>query len=57
MTVELLIKQLQNLPPDATVVMDNTELFVGGTYKITGVDYDNENNFVEILTDYEERLY
>ena len=53
MTVTQLINKLKKFPPDAKVVMHNTEVFVDGMYYITKVeDATMDEPQVEIGTDY-----
>lgn len=56
MTVEKLIKKLKNIPKDAVVTMQNDERWVDGEYIVTGTEYDESANTVEIYTDYDKRI-
>lgn len=56
MTVEKLIKKLKNIPKDAVVTMQNDEQWVDGEYIISGIDYDESTNTVEIYTDHTKRI-
>ena len=56
MTVAQLINKLKKFPPDAKIVMHNTDVFVEGMYYVTKAEYDNTmgEEQVEIMTDYKK---
>lgn len=56
MTVKQLIRKLNKLPPDATVTINNDDLYVNGVYVVTGIEYWGEDNTVDIYTDYKKLL-
>lgn len=56
MTVEKLIKKFKNVPKDAVVTIRNDEMWVDGEYVVSGIDYDESTNTVEIYTDYTKRI-
>lgn len=56
MTVEKLIKKLKNIPKDAVVTIQNDKRWVDGEYVVSGIDYDEITNTVEIYTDYTKRI-
>lgn len=56
MTVKKLIKKLKDIPETATVTIQNDERWVDGEYIISGIDYDESTNTVEIYTDYTKRI-
>lgn len=53
MTVKELIKKLQKYDQDATVVVENNDLYDSGAYKATEVE-SYEEGIVYIATNYED---
>ena len=54
MKVKELIKKLKKCNQDATVIIDNNDLYLSGSYEVTKVEEYDEENFVEIATDYQK---
>ena len=49
-----MIKKLKKCNQDATVIIDNNDLYLSGSYEVTKVEEYDEENFVEIVTDYQK---
>ena len=54
MKVKELIIKLKKCNQDATVIIDNNDLYLSGSYEVTKVEEYDEENFVEIATDYQK---
>jgi len=52
MKVSTLIKKLQKMPQDAEIAVENTAMYINGTYKAIGVSFWEEENIVTIESDY-----
>jgi len=55
MTVKQLARKLSKLPQDATVTMQNNDLYLNGDYIATNVELWEENE-VRIISDYKKRI-
>lgn len=55
MTVKQLIRQLKRLPQDYDITIDNTDLFINGTYKVDSVEVDDNDKQVGIVSEYIHR--
>lgn len=57
MTVRQLMKKLIDLPPEAQVIIANDDAYNPGAYVAKYVlDYTEDENFVEIATDYKKKV-
>lgn len=55
MTVKQLARKLSKLPQDATVTLQNNDLYLNGDYIATNVELWEENE-VRIISDYKKRI-
>jgi hypothetical protein len=55
MTVKQLARKLSKLPQDATVTLQNNDLYFNGDYIATNVELWEENE-VRIISDYKKRI-
>lgn len=56
MTAKQLINKLNKMPEDATITVNNNDLWINGTYTATKVVYYPQDNTVVIDTNYKHRL-
>lgn len=52
MTVKELITELETLNPNAIIIVANDDLYLNGAYEATIVDYVDDYDKVEIITDH-----
>jgi len=55
MTVKQLVRKLSKLPQEATVTLQNNDLYLNGDYIATNVELWEENE-VRIISDYKKRI-
>ncbi len=53
MTVKQLIRKLKSVPEDYEVTVYITNVVVNGTYKVDGIDIDEDDKQVEITSEHE----
>ena len=53
MTVKELIQKLSKTPEDAMVYFRNNDDYYSGDYQVTDIEFWEDDNEVEIVTDYE----
>ena len=54
MTVKQLMRSLSKYPEDAEIVITNTNSYVNGVYVATRIVYDEEDNQVEVESNYKK---
>lgn len=57
MTVKQLIRKLSKYPEDADIVITNTGDYISGVYIATGIVYDEDENQVEVESNYKKLVY
>ena len=57
MLVEDLMEQLDRCDPNARVLIENTDLFINGSYEALCVDVDKIKNEVWIEANYDQLVY
>lgn len=56
MTVKQLRDKIKNLPDNMVVTIDNSSIWLDGTYVVTDVEIYTIDNTVCIVSDYESKL-
>jgi hypothetical protein len=57
MTVKQLMRKLSKCPEDAEIVITNKSDYIPGAYIATGIIYDEDENQVEVESNYEKLVY
>lgn len=57
MTVKQLMRKLSKCPEDAEIVITNRSDYISGSYIATGIIYDEDENQVEVESNYKKLVY